>query len=369
MPNIRLAIYGSPDLNPHYFSQCVELVETLQDSRISLNGFVSNSDLSNLLKTSHCGIVFSEKENFSFSLIDFVCSANIVITNTSVGASTYFSDQDMFILPSHDCYELLAQTILKVSLMTPSQFLCCTRNTFSSIIRYFMPLKIFVPALLFVFGFRPFGLTLIYLYFIFSSFYLIRNLKYSKFTLLQLYSLIIFLCIPAQYILGYPFDLILWASYLPFLFAPIIYASFRSSSNNLTIFSLYSFPLFAITISFFQFIIQIGQFLSNILGFDLSTFNALVIPVQDYSQSVFLNAGLSMNRFSGIFNQPLDAGVFWFSIFMLHIYIPKNFNFCEIHSNSSAQKVFWKWLAPIFSVIGTLLCGSKIFLLICLFWL
>ncbi|MDB4638781.1 glycosyltransferase [bacterium] len=136
-PNISLSIYGSSNLNYSYYLKCLDLVMSLNDPRISLCGFVSGTQLLEILRTAHCGIVYSEKENFSFSLIDFVGSSNLVITNTSVGASSYFSDKDLFIHPTHDSYRFLSQTIKYISLMPASEFIDRTKNAFSQYLRAF----------------------------------------------------------------------------------------------------------------------------------------------------------------------------------------------------------------------------------------
>ncbi|MDB4638782.1 hypothetical protein OAE87_01530 [bacterium] len=137
-----------------------------------------------------------------------------------------------------------------------------------------------------------------------------------------------------------------------------------SGRENLTVFTYKAFPLFASSISCCQIIMQVFQFLTSYFGFDIGYINALLVPVVNYSSSVFVVAGLSMNRFSGVFNQPLDCGLFWFSLFMLYMYVPKYLDFRKLTKDFSPTVFFWKWLAPVFSLLGCFLCGSKIFLLI-----
>lgn len=224
--------------------------------------------------------------------------------------------------------------------------------------------KTLIPLLLFILGTRPFGFTLFYLYFILSAFCLLPLIKSYKIKFPQILLLVIFSCVFIQLFLGYPLDLVLLASYFPFLLAPIIYCSFLSGLDNFSVFTLKTFLPFSFYLSCIQLLIQFLQFFSTIFNYDLTFLNALVIPVPDYSASVFVAAGLSMDRYSGVFNQPLDCGLFWFSIFTLY-FSSSNLPVYDLScSDSLASSLFWRRIAPIFALLGCLLSGSKIFLLI-----
>ena len=114
-------------------------------------------------------------------------------------------------------------------------------------------------------------------------------------------------------------------------------------------------------LSFIQLVVQILQLSSYIFNFDVSLLNQLVVPVADLSSSVFVTNGLSMYRFSGIFNQPIECGIFWYSSLMIFFAASKYNRYLLSLSTPGRLSSFYS-LLPLFSLLGFLLSGSKILL-------
>ena len=120
--SICLDIYGDRHYDTQYTDACEALHSELGDSRICLHGYIDGPELVYILSTSFCGIVFSVKENFSYSLLDFVQSSCVVIANENVGAASYFQNDSMIILKSYAAYEDLYDAISFVARMKASEY-------------------------------------------------------------------------------------------------------------------------------------------------------------------------------------------------------------------------------------------------------
>ena len=125
---------------------------------------------------------------------------------------------------------------------------------------------------------------------------------------------LIYICIIFQALIVGP-SLILLVYYLPCLLSPFI-SYYFISFGAITSVRHIQFHRFITLCSISQLFFQLIQLISFRLSFVISFINQLIVPA-NLETSVFTNAGLTMQRFSGIFNQPLDAGVFGF----LYIYI------------------------------------------------
>lgn len=138
-----------------------------------------------------------------------------------------------------------------------------------------------------------------------------------------------------------------------------------------TILPLKSKPIFALSLSLvfyvliwlppLQILVQLYQFSASVLGFDSSFINSLFNASNNYEESVFVTNGLSMYRFSGIFNQPLESGIFW-GLTFINSLLFQRLKALKLPYFNLPTIIIYLYL--IFSLLGLLLCGSKLILII-----
>ena len=215
--------------------------------------------------------------------------------------------------------------------------------------------------LLFIIGFRLFNITYISIYIILfgsiSWVYLLLN-RFISLPLSSLCSLSIALIPFLQFLAGIrSLEVVYFYGIFFFYSIYFKYLPFRSPSCFSLSFS--SLRHLFICIPFVQLSFQVFQMLATFLSIDQLFINSIIVSTSDYESSVFVTNGLSMFRFSGFFNQPFEAGLF-FALSSL------NYLLFFFSDSSSRDKYVAKPFANIYivgalaCVIGLVLCGSKI---------
>ena len=125
-----LDIYGDYNFDSSYYTYCSSLASS--HNNIRLNDFIPSSEVYRILLESHFCIVYSTKENLSFTLIEAALRCNVIISNINVGAVHFFNVNDIFISDKPydiDSLTCLLKTSSSCSLSLLKKMAVCSYNT------------------------------------------------------------------------------------------------------------------------------------------------------------------------------------------------------------------------------------------------
>jgi len=120
--NAELHVFGDQLFDCDYFKACTDIVHKHQSTNIFLHDFVNRNQLKKIFLEFHACIVYSTKENLSFALIESAVNGCIVITNESVGASSFLTASFSYISDSPSNLKYLKDAMIEVVDMSPSEY-------------------------------------------------------------------------------------------------------------------------------------------------------------------------------------------------------------------------------------------------------
>jgi glycosyltransferase involved in cell wall biosynthesis len=132
-----LSVYGDQFGDYQYYLACLEAVKRNGSSTISLNGYVEGDTLKNVLAQTHCGLVLSQKENLSFSYIEFALNGCLVVSSGSVGASEYVKSPGAYTLHDPLNVTLVGDLFKHISMLSPSDYEQTALNLFDHATKVF----------------------------------------------------------------------------------------------------------------------------------------------------------------------------------------------------------------------------------------